>query len=109
MTADPKTTNAPMHQTVAVQHKNGQKKRYKIVYEREACIGAAACVAAYPERWEIVDDGKADLKGASQNDDNSVQELEVDEEEFQKMLDSAQACPVNVIHIIDLETGDRVI
>ena len=98
-----------MHQTVAVQHKNGQKKRYKIVYEREACIGAAACVAAYPERWEIVDDGKADLKGASQNDDNSVQELEVDEEEFQKMLDSAQACPVNVIHIIDLETGDRVI
>lgn len=98
-----------MHQAVTVAQKDGTKKRYKIVYEREACIGAAACVAAYPERWEIVDDGKADLKGASQNDDNSVQELEVDEEEFQKMLDSAQACPVNVIHIIDLETGDRVI
>lgn len=109
MTADLKTTTAPLHQAVTVAKKDGTKKRYKIVYEREACIGAAACVAAYPERWEIVDDGKADLKGASQNDDNSVQELEVSEDEFQKMLDSAQACPVNVIHIIDLETGDRVI
>jgi ferredoxin len=111
MNADPKTTNAKLAQHVAVAGKDGAKKRYKIVYDREACIGAAACVAAYPERWEIVDDGKADLTGkdVARNDDNTEQTVEITEEEFQKMMDSAQACPVTVIHIIDLETNERVI
>jgi len=111
MPIDPKTTPAPLKQTVTVNHRNGQKKRYKITYDREGCIGAAACVAAYPERWQIADDGKADIQGTgmTKNDDNTVQELEFTEEEFQKMMDSAQACPVNVIHIIELETGERLI
>ncbi len=106
---DPVKTTATLNQAFAVNHKNGQKKRYKIVYDREGCIGAAACVAAYPERWSLADDGKADVKDGTQNDDNTEQELEVSEEEFQKMMDAAQACPVNVIHIIDLETGQRII
>jgi len=106
---DPAKDIVPMHQTVSVPQKDGSKKRYRIVYDREGCIGAAACVAAYPERWDIVDDGKADLKGGKPNDDNTEQILEITEEEFQKMMDSAQSCPVNVIHIIDLETGQRVI
>ena len=106
---DPKTTTAQLKQTFTVNHTNGQKKRYKIVYDREGCIGAAACVAAYPERWNLMDDGKADVKDGTKNDDNTVQELEFTEEEFQKMMDAAQACPVNVIHIVDLETGERLI
>lgn len=106
---DPTTTTERVSQEVTVNHKNGQKKRYKIIYDREGCIGAAACVAAYPERWSLADDGKADVKDGTHNDDNTEQQLEFSEEEFQKMMDSAQACPVNVIHIVDLETGQRVI
>lgn len=108
---NPTTTSAPLKQTVTVNRKDGHKKRYKIVYDREGCIGAAACVAAYPERWQLADDGKADVQGEgmTKNDDNTVQELEFTEDEFQKMMDSAQACPVNVIHIVDLETGERLI
>ncbi len=102
-------SNAELNQTVTVKDKNGNKKRYKLVYEREGCIGAAACVAAYPDRWSLADDGKADLKDGKVLEDNAVQELEFTEEEFQKMMDSAQSCPVNVIHIIDLETNERVI
>lgn len=98
-----------MKQTVAVKNKAGIVKRYNIIYDREQCIGAAACIAAYPERWEMADDGKADLKGAKPNDDNSVQELEISEDEFKQMMDSAQACPVAVIHIVDLSTGKRLI
>lgn len=108
---DPAVTGAPLEQTITVNHKDGTKKHYKIDYDREGCIGAAACVAAYPERWQLADDGKADIQGAgvTKNDDNTRQEVEVTEEEFQKMMDAAQACPVNVIHIIDLETGQRLI
>jgi len=111
MTVDPKTASQQLSQNVTVNHKNGQKKRYKIVYDREGCIGAAACVAAYPERWSLMDDGKADITGedVKKNDDNTEQTVEISEEEFQKMMDSAQACPVNVIHIVDLETDQRVI
>ncbi len=98
-----------MEQNVAVKGKDGSKKRYKIIYNREDCIGAAACVAAYPDRWEIADDGRADLKGGKRNDDNSVQELEITEDEFKKMMDAAQACPVSVIHIEDLGTKKRLI
>ena len=108
-TVDPKAADAKLEQNVQVKDKNGNKKRYKIVYDREGCIGAAACVAAYPERWTLADDGKADLKDGKPNDDNTEQILEITEEEFQKMMDSAQSCPVNVIHIIDLETDQRVI
>lgn len=108
---DPKTETTTVQQTVAVKDKNGNTKRYKIVYDREGCIGAAACVAAYPERWSLVDDGKADIigDGATKNDDNTQQELEFSEEEFQKMMDAAQSCPVNVIHVVDLESGERLI
>lgn len=94
---------------VAVKQSDGTVKRYKITYDREQCIGAAACIAAFPERWEMADDGRADLKGGKSNDDNSVQELEITEKEFKQMMDAAQACPVSVIHITDLETKKRLI
>jgi ferredoxin len=98
-----------MEQNITVKSTDGSKKRYKITYNRGDCIGAAACIAVYPDRWEMADDGKADLKGGKPNDDNSVQELEISEEEFKQMMDAAQACPVSVIHIEDLEAKKRVI
>jgi len=43
--------------------------KYKIEFDREACIGAAACVVSAPEFWKITDDGRADLlKGAKYNE-----------------------------------------
>jgi ferredoxin len=35
-------------------------KKYKIVYDREGCIGAAACISVAPNSWKMGDDGKAD-------------------------------------------------
>jgi ferredoxin len=94
---------------VAVKQSDGTVKRYKITYDREQCIGAAACIAVFPERWVLADDGKADLNGGKPNDDNSIQELEISEKEFKQMMDAAQACPVTVIHITDLQTNKRLI
>ncbi len=89
------------------------KKRYKIIYEREGCIGAAACAAVHPDLWTMdeAEDGKADIKKERKPKklDNSDQEIEITEEEYQIALESAQSCPVNVIHIIDLETGRKII
>ena len=84
-------------------------KKYKVVYARNECIGAAACTAVSTS-WVIKEggDGKADLIG-SQNKPNDIQEKIIDEKEFEHMLESARVCPVNIIHIYDAETGEKII
>ncbi len=85
------------------------KKKYKIVYDRINCIGAGSCVISYPERWVMnnVDD-KANLIGGKETAPHTW-EVEFTAEELEKFLESAQVCPVNVIHIYEVETGKKLI
>lgn len=84
-------------------------KKYRIEYDREGCIGAAACVAVDDESWTLVEDGKADLNESNKNNKSGFFIREITEEELVKFKEAAEACPVNVIHIVDLETGKRII
>ena len=71
----------------------------KIVYDRENCIGAAACVAAAAKFWELVNDGKADLKNSKKNESGKF-ELEVSSKKDVEMnKEAADVCPVKVIVI----------
>jgi len=81
--------------------------KYKIIYERVGCIGAAVCVAVAPKYWELDQDSKANLLGGIKSGD--VFELELDESDIEQMKQSAEGCPVNVIHIINLDTGQKII
>lgn len=73
-------------------------KKYKITFDRDNCIGAAACAAVNPDNYEIsMQDGKANMKTA-----------EIDEAALHINMEAAQACPVNVIHIFD-EEGKKLI
>lgn len=88
---------------------NGSPKKYKVVYERIGCIGAGSCVVAYPERWVMSNtDDKADMIGGKRNVEGVV-ELEITIKELEEFKASAEVCPVNVIHIIDMETGQKII
>lgn len=84
-------------------------KGYKVEYDRDGCIGAAACVAVDSENWKMVEDNKADLKNSLQDSKTKFFFRNIDETELQKWKECAEACPVNVIHIIDLETKKRVV
>ncbi len=82
--------------------------RYKIEFDRNNCIGAAACAAVYPEKWVMKDDGKPDVVGAEANPEK--QELIVEaEEEARKHIEAAKSCPVLVIHVTNLDTGEKII
>lgn len=82
--------------------------KYKVVYERNGCIGAAACAALLAERWKISDmDGKANLINGVETKPG-IFEYEFTEDELARVLESAEACPVNVIHIYD-EEGNKII
>ena len=82
-------------------------KKYLIEYDRDGCIGAAACVAVQPDQWNIVDDGKADLKDSKKEGKNWIKEI--DESELQIYKDAAESCPVTVIKIFEKDTKKRII
>lgn len=90
---------------------NKPKKRYKVIYERSGCIEILSCVAEYPKRWIVNDnDNKAVLVGGKKESDNpETWVLEFDEDELAKFKASADVCPARVIHIVDLETGKRLV
>ena len=87
-----------------------KKKRYKVVYDRSDCIGVLTCSAFYPQRWAIGKDNKADLVGGSEDNQKlGTWVLEFDEGELERFKESAEVCPVKVIHIFDLETGEKLV
>ena len=65
------------------------------------------------------DDGEEDLKATlkklrkdlkqAQKDGNGFWIKEIDESELAAYKESAEVCPVNVIHIYDKETGEKII
>lgn len=84
-------------------------KKYKLILDRKACIGAFSCAAVAEEIWEFNnEENKVDLKLNGMTGDQEKQEVIIDETMLQKALDSAEVCPVQVIKIIDLETGKEV-
>jgi ferredoxin len=72
--------------------------KYQIVFDRNACIGAGACIAMNSAVWEMQPDGKVIPKMT-----------EFDEAELKKNMGAAQVCPVNAIHLVEKETGKKLI
>lgn len=82
--------------------------KYMIKHDRPGCIGCAACAAISPENWEMNEDGLSDCKGAKKLDDGT-EEKDFEEDDLAMQKECAEACPVNVIHIIDKKTGEKLI
>ncbi len=77
--------------------------KYKMIFDREACIGAIACSAIAPDHWLQADDGKVDLKDATFNEDTKKWELIIDEKDLELLKESAEVCPVDVIFFEKIE------
>lgn len=84
-------------------------KRYRIEYDRGACIGAASCTQVHPEEWVLAQDVKADLVGGVQEAASGRWVKEIGEAELEDSLRAAKSCPVNVIRIKDLQTGEYLV
>jgi ferredoxin len=69
----------------------------KIIHEREKCIGCGSCAALCPKFFEMADDGKAKLLNSEKNAEGN-DELEV--EDVGCVQEAADACPVQIIHIV---------
>ena len=80
--------------------------KYRVVYEREGCIGATAYSAIDTENWTLDDENKAVLKN-SKGTSPGIFEREITEEELELQLNVAHAYSVN--HIYNKETGETLI
>lgn len=85
-----------------------ENRKYVVQHDRPNCIGCAACEAVAPDFWEMNQDGKSDIKNAKSLE-NGWQELDIEEKNFQENKDAAESCPVNVIHLVNKKTGERLI
>ena len=83
-------------------------KKYIIEHDRPNCIGCAACAAVAPDFWTMNEDGKSDIVGCKNRDDE-WEELDIGEKDYQVNKEAADSCPVNVIHIKNKETGEKII
>lgn len=69
--------------------------KYKIKVLRDACIGAASCVAVAAQTFQLDGENKAVVQEGSQDPADTI-------------LMAAQSCPTKAIVVIDNETGQQV-
>ncbi|MBU0953368.1 MAG: ferredoxin [Nanoarchaeota archaeon] len=85
-------------------------EQFLIEHERPGCIGCGACTAVCPQFWEMAADGKSDLKDAERIEENGEiirEQLTVTDLNGHK--EAADACPVNVIHVTNKTTSEKLI
>ena len=69
--------------------------KLKITIDREECIGDGACESEAPETFVMDDESKAIV-------------TEVPGDDFDAIIAAAESCPVDCIHIVDTETGEKL-
>jgi ferredoxin len=78
--------------------------------DRELCIGAASCVALYPEVFALDDENKAVIlkkDGIKDSEKTDVDMLEVSAVDDDTLMLAAQSCPTLAIYLYD-ESGTQV-
>jgi ferredoxin len=76
--------------------------KYKIIFDRNSCIGAGECESLSPEIWSMGNDSKIDLKRATPRA-HGIYELEIPESSFDRQRLVAGACLSGCIKVVRLE------
>ena len=79
----------------------------RVEFDRDTCVGMYQCVAEWDAFEENRDDGKADLPGAEEIEDE-VFSLAVPESAELDAKFAARTCPVDAIAVYD-DDGDQIV
>lgn len=74
--------------------------KYKIIFDKKACIGSGACTSVCPENWELVEKN-GEFKARPKK-------LEISEEEYVSNSEAAAICPVECITIEKIKAKRKV-
>jgi len=90
--------------------------KFRVEIDKNACQGFGACVELCPQFFQLSDvDGKVTLEGAKikgakkvmKENEVVAETLELDKLEC--VEEAAEACPFKAIHIVNLETKEKLI
>ncbi|MCL9816073.1 ferredoxin [Natronocalculus amylovorans] len=79
----------------------------RIEFDRDTCIGMYQCVDEWATFEKNMDDGKADLAGSEETEEDLFV-LEVPEDEEFDAEFAARVCPVDAIRLYD-DDGEQVV
>ena len=79
----------------------------RIEFDRDTCVGMYQCVAEWDAFEKNLDDGKADLRGAEEIEED-VFSLEVPEGDELDAKFAARTCPVDAIKLFD-DDGEQIV
>jgi ferredoxin len=79
--------------------------KFRVEIDHNVCQGFGACVELCSKFKLRDEDGKSHVEGAEKVSDGEA--VELDELDCHKQ--AAEACPFNAIHIVNLETGEKLI
>ena len=79
--------------------------RFRVIIDHSACQGFGACVELCSKFNLSDEDNKSHVEGGKKSESQEI--VELDELDCHKQ--AAQACPFNAIHIIDLESNEKLI
>ena len=86
-------------------------KKYRIIHDRDICIGCSACASVCPKFWIMEDDGKSSIVGHKKTGNSEEEILGTNEnpltESFEENMDAAESCPVNCIHLKEIKEDNK--
>ncbi len=77
--------------------------RYRVVVDRERCLGDMVCASICPEVFELGDDGKCQIKTEWRIKPENLAEGVVPKELYECVKAAADTCPIGVIRVEKLE------
>ena len=70
---------------------------FKIIHNRKKCTGCKSCTQIDENNWRMSSDAKSELLDEKKR---RCSERVLNDEEYEKSLDCAYSCRVNIIHIV---------
>jgi len=85
--------------------------KFTVEIDEKACQGFGACAETCPRFFQLSDvDGKSHIQGGEKvMKENEVLSETLELVELECVREAAEVCPFNAIHIVNLETNDKLI
>jgi ferredoxin len=85
--------------------------KFRVEIDKNACQGFGACVELCSSFFQLSDvDGKSSIEGANKvMKENEVVAETLELDKLECVREAAETCPFNAIHIVNLETNEKLI
>jgi ferredoxin len=85
--------------------------KFRVELDKATCQGFGACVELCPQFFQLSDiDGTSRIEGGTTvTNENGVVAETVELDDLECVKEAAEACPFNALHIVNVETDEKLI